>query len=102
MIERCIIYDYNGLWFRPPTAMFKKLLNEIPKYSCISRALEYLRKDDTILGVCRKNLISLVTVEFGNLQRCRADRRPAGPSKTNSFIASGLVHIDQVIGSEIR
>jgi hypothetical protein len=50
MMKRCVIHDYNGLWFRPLSAMFEKLLNEILKYSCISRALEYSRKDNTIFS----------------------------------------------------
>lgn len=74
--------------------MSEKLLNKVLKNRCISRALEYPRKNNTILGVYRKDLISLVTMEFGYLQRGRTHRRPTGPSKTNSFIASGLIHID--------
>jgi hypothetical protein len=59
MVKRYIIHDYNGRLAQVAPQYLRSFLNKVLKNSYISRAFEQLRKHNTILSICRKDLISL-------------------------------------------
>lgn len=50
--------------------------NEIFKYGGISRASEDPGKNNTVLGICRQDLITVVAIKLRYLDRCHSKRRP--------------------------
>jgi hypothetical protein len=77
--------------------MMKKLLDIFLKYKPVSSTLKYLEKDHTLLCISRENVISLIPVEASNLYGGYTKRRPPSSPKAYSFIAAGLVDVNEII-----
>jgi hypothetical protein len=78
----------------------KELLDEVFKDSTVSRPLKTPCENDTILSLCRQDLISLFTLELGNLDWRHADKRPSCLSKSNPFIASRFIYKHEMVRAE--
>jgi len=77
--------------------MMKKLLNIFLKYKPVSGTLKYLEKEHTILCISRKNVIPMIPVEASNLNGSYTERGPASSPETDSFIAAGLIDVNEMI-----
>jgi hypothetical protein len=92
-----IVHHKHRLRFRPFSTEWKQLLNKFLKDSAVYRALKDPCQKNTILGICRKDLVSLLTPIPGYLDGSHAKRGPTLPSKPYSLIAARFVNIYEVI-----
>jgi hypothetical protein len=81
--------------------MVKKLLDKVLVYFTVSGSLEYPRKKDTILSVCRKNIISAISMKASNLYRSYTERRPTSSPEADPFVTPRLVYINEMIRTEL-
>lgn len=75
----------NVLWRSSPSTHsinsgLAASLRQISKTKALAESLKGLGKDDPISSIDWENLISLITVEFSDLQGCYAMRRSARSS----------------------
>jgi hypothetical protein len=100
-MEGRIIQNKNRLWLRPFITQREQLLDEILKDGAICGSLKHAC-DDAILCICWQYLISVLTLELGNLGWSHTKRRPTRPPKPNPLVAAGLIHVHEVIRTESR
>jgi len=77
--------------------MMKKLLDIFLKHKPVSGTLKYLEKQYTILCISRKNVIPMIPMEASNLYGSYTKRGPVSSPKADSFIAAGLVDVNEMI-----
>lgn len=65
MMKCSIIHYKHGpfLWVLPTVP--KEIFNELLKDNCVCCAFEDVEQDNTILGVCRENLVMLIAMKLG-------------------------------------
>jgi len=102
VMEGGIIHNKNRLWLWPFTTQRKELLYEIFKNGAVCRPLEDMCENNAILCICWQDLISLLTLEPGNLNWSHTKGRPSRPSESNPFVTARFIHKNIVIRTEIR
>jgi hypothetical protein len=101
-MEGRIIHNKNRLWLRPFITQREQLLDEILKDGAIYRSLKHACEDDAILCICWQYLISVLTLELGNLGWSHTKRRLTRPPKPNTLVAARLIQVHEVIRTESR
>jgi hypothetical protein len=101
-MERRIVHNQNRLWFRPSPTERKKLRDKVLKDGTVCRSSKDTGEQDAILCICRQYLISLLTLELGDLDRCHTNRRPTRPSEPNPLVTSRFVYIHKMVRAECR
>jgi hypothetical protein len=102
VMEGRIIHNKNRLWLRPFTTQREQLLDEILEDGAICGSLKHACEDDAILCICWQYLISVLTLELGNLGWSHTKRRLTRPPKPNPLVAARLIHVHEVIRTESR
>ena len=100
VMDRCIIHNENRLRLWPSTTQRQELLYEIFKNGAVCGSLEDVCENNAILCICWQNLISLLTLELGNLDWSHTKGRPSRPSKSNSFVTARFIYENIVIRTE--
>ena len=67
VMKRRIIHDQHEIRRWSFATVVKELFVKVLKHSTVGQALVYAKEQNAILRVCRENLISLLTMEFGSL-----------------------------------
>jgi hypothetical protein len=98
----CIIYDENRLRFRLSTYKRKELLYEPLKNGTVCGSLVDTSENNAVLYIYGQDLISLLALESGNLDRSYTKGRPSHPSKSTPFVTARFIHENIVIRAEAR